>query len=232
MSMPDQAPVVIYGNGSIARLLYSYARRSMRIVGFTVDDTCIADGVKSFADLPLVPFSRVQDQFDPRSHRMLIAVGFLEMNALRVRKYLEAKAKGYQFASYVHESVMRHDDVTIGDNCIILDHVSIHPGCQVGNGVFISSNVNIGHDCVLGDFNWINSGVAVAGNTRIGAECFFGVNASIGNGLQIGARNFVASNTLINKSTEDDQVYVSEAGQLFQLKSKAFLRFSGILGGG
>ena len=32
---------IIYGNGSMARVLYSYARHSMGIDGFTVDDACI-----------------------------------------------------------------------------------------------------------------------------------------------------------------------------------------------
>lgn len=221
---------VIYGNGAIAKVLYSYARHSMEIAGFTVDDVCIAEGVDHYLGLPLVPFSKVEQHFAPATHNMIIAMGFIEMNALRKRKYEEAAQKGYGFASYVHPSVFPHDDVEIADNCIILDHVSIHPGCRVGRGTFISSNVNIGHDCVLGENSWINSGVAIAGGCHLGEGCFFGVNASLGHGLNIGARNFIAANTLVSKHTEDDQVYLSEPGQLFKLKSKSFLRFSQVLG--
>jgi UDP-3-O-[3-hydroxymyristoyl] glucosamine N-acyltransferase len=90
--------------------------------------------------------------------------------------------------------------------------------------------VNIGHDCHIGSFCWINSGVAVAGGCDLGSGSFFGVNASIGHGLNIGKCNFIASNTLINKSTEDEQVYLSEPGQLFRLKSTSFLNFSRVLG--
>lgn len=221
---------IIYGNGAIARLLFSYARRSMDIAGFTVDDVCIAENTQSFLGLPLVPFSGVEKRFEPDAHAMIIAVGFVEMNALRARKYMEAGEKGYRFASYVHESVLMHDEVVIEENCVILDHVSIHPGCRIGRGTFVSSNVNIGHDCRVGEANWINSGVAIAGGCEIGAGCFFGVNSSTGHGLHIGARNFIAANTLVNKSTEADQVYLSEPGQLFRLKSKAFLKFSRIFG--
>lgn len=220
---------VIYGNGAIAKLLFSYARHSIDIVGFTVDDICIIDNVDSYLGLPLVPFSRVEKQFDPVLHQMIIAMGFIEMNDLRIRKYLEAKQKGYRFASLVHDSVLMHTDVVIEENCIILDHVSIHPGCRIGRGTFISSNVNIGHDCIFGEANWINSGVSIAGGCNIGAGCFFGVNSSAGHGLHIGARNFIAANTLINRHTEEDQVYLSEPGQLFKLKSKSFLRFSQML---
>lgn len=221
---------LIYGNGAMARVLHSYARRSMDVCGFTVDDSCIADDASSFCGLPLVPFSRVQDTFDPATCKMIIAMGFIEMNELRERKYAEACQKGYSFASFVHESVIIHDDVVIEDNCIILDHVSIHPGCRIGQGTFISSNVNIGHDCVLGSSTWVCSGVSVAGGCEIGPGCFLGVNASLGHWVRLGARNFIGANTLITKSTEADQVYLSASGELFRLNSKSFLKFSRVLG--
>jgi sugar O-acyltransferase (sialic acid O-acetyltransferase NeuD family) len=221
---------LIYGNGAIAKLLFSYARHSMNIVGFTVDDICIENQTGEYLGKPLVPFSRVEDIFDPATHQMIVAMGFIDMNDLRLKRYEEAKKKGYQFTSYIHESVILHDDVHIDENCMILDHVSIHPGCTIEKGTFISSNVNIGHDCHIGSFCWINSGVAVAGGCDLGSGSFFGVNASIGHGLNIGKCNFIASNTLINKSTEDEQVYLSEPGQLFRLKSTSFLNFSRVLG--
>jgi len=217
---------ILYGNGAMAKVLFSYARRSMDIVGFTVDDHCIADGAGHYLGLPLVPFSRAEMRFPPTSHNMIIAVGYTEMNELRARKSLEARQKSYSLASYVHESVCRSDDVEIEENCMILDHVSIHPGCRIGQSTFISSNVNIGHDCAVGAYGWINSGVSIAGGCILGQSCFFGVNSSAAHSLRIGARNFIAANTLINKNTEDDQVYLSEPGQLFRLKSKAFLGFS------
>lgn len=221
---------IIYGTGAIARLLFSYARHSMDIVAFTVDDNCMSGDAGSFLGLPLLPFSQVEQHLAPADHTILIAVGFLEMNALRARKEREAEEKGYHLASFVHESVIRHDEVVFEDGCIVLDHVSIHPGSRIGRGTFISSNVNLGHDCQLGAHVWINAGVSIAGGCEIGEACFFGVNSSAAHGLQIGARNFIAANTLLNKNTLDDQVYLSEAGQLFRLKSKSFLQFSSMLG--
>jgi sugar O-acyltransferase (sialic acid O-acetyltransferase NeuD family) len=222
--------LIIYGNGTMAKLLFSYARHSMDIVGFTVDDSCISENSDSFCGLPLVQFSKVQEVFAPAKHKMIIAVGFIEMNDLRERKYQEAKGKGYLFEKYVHESVFMHEDVSIEDNCIILDFVSIHPDTKIGQGTFISSNVNIGHTCTIGTSNWISAGVSIAGGCRIGSGCFFGVNSSVGHGVTVGIRNFIAANTLINKNTKDEEVYLSEPGQLSRLKSRFFLKFSRVLG--
>lgn len=220
---------IIYGNGAMAKVLYSYARHSMEIAGFTVDDVCIAEGVTEYLGLPLIPFSHVEELLKPSEHQMLIAMGFIDMNDMRTQKYLEAKQKGYTFTSYIHHGFMLHDGVTIGENSIILDHVSIHPGCTLGHSTFISSNVNIGHDCTIADNNWINAGVAIAGGCHIGAGCFFGVNSSLGHGVSVGTKNFIAANTVVTKSTDDSQVYLSEPGQLFKLKSKSFLKFSKVL---
>jgi sugar O-acyltransferase (sialic acid O-acetyltransferase NeuD family) len=213
----------------MARVLFSYARHSMDICGFTVDDVCIAENTNTFCGLPLAPFSKVQNVFDPHTYRIILAMGFIQMNELREQKHNEATEKGYAFASYIHESVIIHDDVLIDDDCIILDHVSIHPGSKIGRGTFISSNVNIGHDCLIDPYNYITSGVSIAGGCQIGAGCFLGINSSVAHGVRLGARTFLAANTLLNKNSEEDSVYLSEPGQLFRLKSKSFLTFSHML---
>ena len=221
--------IVIYGNGSMARVLYSYARRSMDVRGFTVDDVCIQPGDDTLCGLPLIPFSRVLEAFNPSEYTMIIAIGFIEMNELRERKYNEAKAMGYSFTNYIHPSFILHDDVRIGENCIIYENVAVHPGSSIGNSVFITANASIGHDCRIEHSNWINSGVSIAGGVHVRPGCFFGVNACVAHGVTIGARNFIGANTLIGKNTGDDEVYLSETGQLFRMKSKAFLKFSRML---
>ena len=221
---------LIYGNGAIARLIFSFIKGSREVGGFFVDDVCISPGVDKFCGLPLAPFSEAKNAFAPEEYEVIVAVGFLSMNALRKKKTEQLISKGYQISSYIHESVMIHDDVRIGRGAIILDHVSIHPGTAIGDGVFISSNVNIGHDSTVGDYGWINSGVAVAGGCCIGEQCFLGVNASTANDIKLGKKNFVGANTFVGKDTENDAVYVSEQGQKFPMSSDAFLRFSGLEG--
>lgn len=221
---------VIYGNGSIARLVFSFIKGSREVEGFFVDDVCIPPGADKFCGLPLAPFSNAKKSFNPEEHEVIVAVGFLAMNAMRKKKTDQLLSMGYQIGSYVHKSVMIHDGVSIGRGAIILDHVSIHPGTSIGEGVFISSNVNVGHDCKVGQYGWINSGVSVAGGCNIGEQCFFGVNASTANDISMGKQNFVGASTFVGKNTDDDAVFISEQGQQFPMSSQAFLRFSGLEG--
>ncbi|MGD2134343.1 MAG: hypothetical protein PVI23_16250 [Maricaulaceae bacterium] len=224
--MSAAPPIVIYGVGAVARLVFSHVRRHRSVLGFTVDDAVIASGDAQFCGLPLAPWSVAGNAFDPAACEMLIAVGFQEMNALRRTKHAEAKAKGYRLARYVDPSVIPHDGVEIAENCIILEHVSIHPGCRLGPSVFVSGNVNLGHDCEVCEGAWINAGVAVGGGTVIGESAFLGVGATIGHGVTLGPRVFVGANTLIDRDVEADAVMLSPPGEKFRLKSEAFLRFA------
>jgi sugar O-acyltransferase (sialic acid O-acetyltransferase NeuD family) len=215
---------VIFGNGAMARVVFSYVRHGMDVAGFTVDDAFC--GSAEFCGRRLVPFSAVAEVFDPAAHVMLTAIGYTDMNMLRAGKYQAALALGYRFTRYAHPSVMAHDGVTLADNTVILDHVSIHCGCHIGCGTFISSNVNVGHDCDIGAFSWINSGVAIAGGCRVGAGSVFGVNAAVADGVTIGQRSFIGAGSLVHRPTADDSVLLGEAGSLLRLRSAAFLQFA------
>ena len=221
---------IIYGNGAIARLVFSFIKGTRDVGGFLVDDSCIPPGVSKLCGLQLIPLSMAEQTFAPDTYEVIVAVGFLSMNSLREQKSKQLQSMGYQIGSYIHESVLIHDDVTIDQGSIILDHVSIHPGSHIGKGTFVSSNVNIGHDCKVGKYGWINSGVSVAGGCDIGEQCFFGVNASTANDISLGKKNFVGAGTFVGKNTDDDAVFISEQGQQFPMSSQAFLRFSGLEG--
>ncbi|MEM6626915.1 MAG: DapH/DapD/GlmU-related protein [Pseudomonadota bacterium] len=219
-------PILIYGNGAMARVACSYLSRSRSVLGFTVDDELIDKASAKLAGRPVHPFSEVQSRVRPDSCEMIIAVGYRDMNALRLQRYEDAKSKGYSFTSYVDPSVIMHDGVEIGENTLILDHTSIHPGVKIGDAVFISSQVSIGHDCVIGDGAWINGGVSLGGRCHVGPQCVFGVNASAAHDVVLGARSFVGANTLVNRAVAPDSVTLSPAGEPFRLKSQDFLSFA------
>lgn len=215
--------LIIYGNGQMARMFLHFARLEHEVAAFTVDRAVLTDAF--IEGLPVIPFEEIEVRCPPADHCLITAVGYLEMNDLRARKYQEGRAKGYAFARYVHSSVVRHANVSVGENSIILDHVAIHPYAQIGHSVFIASNASIGHGCRIGDTCWINSGVAVGGETVIGDASFLGINATLGDNIRIGRQCFVGANTLVTRDTLDGEVYVSASGERFPLSSQAFLQF-------
>jgi sugar O-acyltransferase (sialic acid O-acetyltransferase NeuD family) len=215
--------LIIYGNGQMARMFWHFARLQFDVAAFTVDQAVLGDTV--IEGLPVIPFEEIEARYPPSEHGMITAVGYLEMNSLRARKYREGLAKGYSFANYVHPSVVRHASVSMGENNVILDHVAIHPYTKLGNSVFICSNASIGHGCEIGDNCWINSGVSIGGETVIGDSSFLGINATVGDNIRIERQCFVGANTLVTRSTAAEEVHISASGERFPLSSTAFLQF-------
>lgn len=217
--------LVIYGNGHMARTFLHFARLEFEVAGFTVDRAALT--APELESLPVAPFEEVERHFPPREHFMITAVGFARMNRLRLQKHAEAKARGYAFTSYLHSSVERHPGLELGENCVVLDHVALHPGTRMGHSNFLCSNISLGHGCVLGDGCWINSGVAVGGETRIGSRTVLGINATLGDNITIGEGCYIGANTLVARSTGPDEVHVSATGERFPMPSEAFLDFIG-----
>lgn len=219
--------LIIYGNGHMAKMLHQFVKAEFNVVAFTVDRQCITDN--GLVGLPVIPFDEIENHYSTSECCMLVAVGYVQMNDVREKKYLEAKQKGYKFINYIHPSVVMHDELVIGENNIILDHASVHPYTAIGNGNFISSNSNVGHGCQLGDNNWINGGVSIGGETVIENKAFLGVNSAVGHGVVIKSGTFIGGSTLISRDTEPDGVYLASSGEKHRLNSKAFLKFSGIM---
>lgn len=217
--------LVILGNGSMAQVLYSYLKDRYQICGFCVDKKCIKD--KFIFNKPVVAIEKIEEYFSCNEYKIANSIGYVEMNDIRKSRYINLKEKGFKFISYIHPSVKIHENVKIEDGCIILDFVSIHPNTTIKEGTFISSNVSIGHDSCIGEFNWINSGVSIAGFVNTGKNCFWGINSCCGNNINIGNYNYIGANTLVNKNTNDNEVFISASGEKFKLSSKKFLSFIG-----
>lgn len=216
--------LIIYGNGRIAKIVFQYVKSQFDVVCFTVQSDLLTE--PTLEGLPLHPFETIEGDYDPESHAMLIAVGYIQMNAVRRQKYEEAKAKGYTLANYLHPSVHWHDNVKMGNGNVILDHVSIQPGAQLGNNNFVWSNAVIAHGCVIEDDCWVTSGVTIAGDTTIKSGAFLGVNAAIGHNLTVGTQNFIGANALVIRSTGPNEAYIAPGSEKLRLDSHRFLKFS------
>ena len=218
--------LVIYGNGRIAKIVYQYAKEQFNVVAFTVDGDFIQE---SYVEgLPVLPFADIDNSHPPAEHKMLVAVGYVGLNSIREQKYDEAKGRGYQFVNYIHPSVDLHASTSIGENNIILDHVSVQPYATVGNSNFIWSNAVVAHGCAVRDNCWITSGVTIAGDSCIGSNVFIGINATVGHNISIADHTFIGANCLISRDSKEKEVYVSRDSQVHRLDSPRFMEFSGV----
>lgn len=217
-------PLIIYGNGKIAKIVYQYLKGTYDVCAFTVDRDFITDD--RMFDREVVPFDNLLESYPPSEYKMIIAVGYHAMNKLREDKYQEAKSKGYDFISYVDDHVKRFDNVEIGENCIILDNTSIQPYSKIGNNTVIWSNVTIAHGSHIGENCWIASGTVIAGDSVVQPNCFIGINASVGHNVTVSRSNYIGANAQVCRSTAPGEVYITDQATKFRMNSDQFMQFA------
>ena len=213
------ADIVVFGTGDIARLAHYYFSRDSehRVVAFTVDRAY--RNADTFLDLPLVDFETVTDRFPPARFRMFVALSYADMNRLRGLKYDQAKALGYELATYVSSRCSWLTDHQAGDNCFILEDNTVQPFVRIGNNVTLWSGNHIGHDSIIEDHVFIASHIVVSGHVHIHSFCFIGVNATLRNSITIARQTLIGAGAVIMKDTVEKGVYLPQRAQLFDKNS-------------
>lgn len=216
--------VILFGCGRGADVAYRYLTRDTQheIAGFTVDAAFRKS--ETFHGLPVVPFESVEKHFSPSEYKMLILLGYQNMNRLRASKYLYAKEKGYQFISYINSRAYSLEDFHVGENCFILENQSINLDVKIGNNVVMWSCNHLGDYSVIEDHVWISSHVAVAGNATIKEYSFVGVNASILNNVIIAPKTFVGAGVSIAQNTKEGGVYTQPDAKCIFPDSTMFMK--------
>jgi sugar O-acyltransferase (sialic acid O-acetyltransferase NeuD family) len=207
------ADIVVFGAGDIADVATTYLERHIdhRIVAYTVDQAfCRSD---RFRGRPVVPWETLERTHPPDRVRLFGPLSFRRMNQFRRDRYLEGKARGYGFISFVHPSCRIYTD-QIGENCFVLEQNVIQPFARIGNNVMMWSGNHIGHHAVIGDHCFLSAQVWVSGDAVIGESCFLGIQAGIGTGMHVGDACFVGEcASLVEGDVPAGAAYLAEASR-------------------
>jgi len=209
-------PLVIFGSSEMAELAKFYFEHDSerQVIAFTVDDAYVRE--ERFNSLPLVPFSEVMTKFPPTEYEMHVALSYTRLNRLRQEKYEQAEAAGYHLASYVCSKSVFWSDLSIGDNCFILENQTIQPGVRIGNNVTIWSGNHLGHGTQIDDHVYIASHVVIAGHCKIGPRTFLGVNATLRDFCTVGKDCFVAMGADVARDIPDGGVALSTPSEVYE----------------
>ena len=196
---------------------------SFEVAGFTVDPLYINN--PTFVGLPVVPFDTVETVFPPTEYSMLIAVSYQQMNALRKEKYYQAKAKEYELITYISSKTTIWPDLTVGDNCLVVENSSLNPFVKIGNNVTIGANVLIGHHAVINDHCFISPGSVILGSVEVGSSCVIGAGSTIREKVNIASKCMVGAGVTITADTKEGGVYVGRTPQLLSMSSEKLIKW-------
>jgi sugar O-acyltransferase (sialic acid O-acetyltransferase NeuD family) len=211
--------VIIFGNKSTAREAFYFLKyfSDYEIAGFTVDREYVESA--TLLKLPVIPFDTVETLFPADTHKMLIAIGYVQNNKIRTARYYRSKELGYQFINFISPKSIVHPETAIGDNCIIGHYAVISADAKIGNNVIIGHSCTIGHDVFIEDHCFLSTGVSVAGSVSIGACSYLGISSIIRNKVSIGKECVIGAGAIILENIEDRSVYISEPATKLPISS-------------
>lgn len=214
------AEIVIFGNQDFASLAHFYLTHDSEhdVVAFTVDGDYL-DGATEFEGKPLVAFERLDEEFPATKVKMFAPMSHRKMNAARAEVYQRIADAGYACISYVSTKATTFTDLTIGDNCFILEDNTIQPFVKIGSNVMLWSGNHIGHHSTIGDHTFITSHVVISGHCAVGESCFLGVNAAVRDGVTLGEGTFVNLGAVIDKNTEPWTVHKGPVAEKLRIPS-------------
>ena len=218
--------VVIFGTSKVAQSIFCYAQQEadFHVAGFCIDAQY--RDAEQYGGVPVVLFDEVEKHFPPSRFRMLVAIGYHQMNKVREQRCIESLGKGYELANYISPRACLAPDVVLGRNCIVMANATIEPHARLGDHVCVFNNSSLAHDVIAEDNVWVGSGVVVAGGTRIGHHSFIGVGATLGHNIEIGAECFIGAGALVTKNTAPKSVYIAADTPKYRLDTDQFLRLT------
>ncbi|MCF0070371.1 acetyltransferase [Dyadobacter sp. CY261] len=201
------AKIIVFGVLDTAELAHYYLTHDSEheVVAFTINRQYIEQD--NFHGLPVVAFEDVETIFPPSEYQFFAPMTGRNMNRNREAIYNHAKAKGYQFISYISSRATLFDNV-IGENCFILEDNTIQPFTTIGNNVVMWSGNHIGHHGQIKDHVFFTSHVVLSGHCVVESYSFFGVNSTIRDYTTIAQGTLVGMASAIMKETEEWGVYV------------------------
>ena len=136
--------------------------------------------------------------------------------------HIGAGVKIYQFATVGEDTPAlayagEFSELTIGQNTVIREGVTIHRGMAsggisktvVGANCLLMAYVHIGHDCIVGNNVIMANNASLAGHVVVGDYANFGGYAGIPQFRQIGAHTHIAGMSLV---TKDVPAFMTVAG--------------------
>ncbi len=207
--MPDQRPLVLYGNGKLADLILEAfaADERFRFCAVAADRAYVA--AAEFHGLPLVPFETLARSHPPEAFDLLVAIGYRRMRDRR-EMLARAKAAGYRLANCIARGARVYPDLRLGENNIVFDFAYLGPHCQLGSNNVIRPQTYLGHDAVVGDHTFVASGVTIGGGCRLGSLCFVGLGATVLDNRTIADECLIGAGALLTGDTQPCGCYIGQ----------------------
>ena len=190
----------IFGASTLGRLLFFYLNQEgTPPEAFVVDDAYY--NCSQFCGISVIPYSQARNLFRPECCAAYVAIGYMNMNAVRQEACQRLLAAGYYLPNYIHPSVMNYS-AEMGYGNLLFPGVILDAYTQLGSGNILYPSAMISHNSKIGSYNFFAPRAALAGDITVGDRNFFGLNCSVKNGVKIGDCCLIGASAYANRDME------------------------------
>jgi len=210
--------LLIIGTGDYAEVAYFYLSQVYDIIGFSEESAYRV--LDSFQELPIVNFEDINELYNFKDIKILVAIGPNKTNSVRERLFLEVKKMKFECITFIHPNAQVWDKNAIGENSFIFPNSVIEPFASVGNNCVVWSGAILSHHSKLMDNSFMAPGALVSGRTIIKNNCFLGINSTVRDNIIVEMNCIVGGGAVIKKNTITNGVYSDSGTELYNTNSK------------
>ena len=207
----NKEKIVIVGIGETAELATDYFLHDSEyeICAYAAQKAYIDEKLpeRVIDDYPVVEVESLTELYPPKQYKLFVAMAYGKMNYDRRNMYLTLKEEGYKFVSYISSYAYVGSNVSIGENCFILENNVIQRNVSIGDNVILWSGNHIGHRTKIHDHVFLSSHVAVSGLCEIGDNCFLGINCTLGDHISVAENCFIGGGVVLMHDTKPGELY-------------------------
>lgn len=216
------AHLLIFGGGEAAELAHFYFSHDTthEVVAFCVDAGHLRES--TFCGLPMLAFEEAVRRFAPENHLGFVAIGYRRLNRVRAAKCAAMTAAGYKLASYISSRATTFPGLVVGENCMVMENVTLQPFVRIGRHVTIWSGAHIAHHSIVEDDVFLAPRVAVAGRSVIGSGTFIGINATVRDHVRIGANSVIGAGAVVLADLPEGSLVTATAPEVRPVSRERF----------
>lgn len=222
--MAEATKIILFGTGQFSETLLHYLDQTpdVDVVGFCVDRDFMPETAR-FHDRPVAAWEELEQSWSPDEVQLLGPVSFRDCNAFRKARYLDGKARGWRFFTYIHPSASVHTDA-IGENCIILESCIVQPYARIGANTILWNMNHVGHHSTVGDHCFLAGMVGISGNVEIGERCFFGGRSTLRDNVRIGSGCIVGMGASVIEDLAEESIILPPQGRVVAGAARKFAK--------
>lgn len=190
--------LVMWGASDQGRVNYPILKQLGCRIEALIDDT--PDKLSPFDDVPIYMGEQGLDAFlqasGIRGLGFVVAVGN-PFGHVRIKLHRLMENKGLLPTSFSDPTALICKTVVYGDGLQVMPAAIVHNDVKIGNQCIINTRALVEHDCVLKDGVEIGPGAVLCGRVHVGENTWIGANATVRPRVVIGSNSIIGAGSVV-----------------------------------